>query len=250
MPELGVTLDGIAHLRESRGSGVSSPVFAALLAEQAGAAAINVQLRGDRLHVQEKDVHQLRETTSVELNLVMTPRQEMIRYALTAKPDRVTFVPERAEATGAGGGLDVILNSSQLKDRVREVRESSILPAIHVDPALEQIKAAHQIGALAVDLSSESYSAALGAIGLARDQKAIDEELSRISDCCRLADKLGMHVGISRGLTLSNVPPLLSIASLQRVSVGHALVARAVMVGMERAVSDWMERLGGAPGRN
>ncbi len=109
MIELGVTLDAIANLRESRNAKNPDPIFAAFLAEQAGASAINVQLRGDRTHIQERDVNHLRETVTVELNLVVTPRQEMARFALTAKPDRVTFIPERLETAG-GGGLDVMLN--------------------------------------------------------------------------------------------------------------------------------------------
>ena len=158
MIELGVTLDAVAYLRESRKAKAPDPVYFGVAAEHAGASSLNVQLRGDRTHIQERDVEQLRELSTSELNLVVTPRQEMARFALTAKPERVTFIPERLETAG-GGGLDVMLNSSQLKERVREMRESSILPSIYVDPSIDQIKAAHQVGALAVEISTESYAA-------------------------------------------------------------------------------------------
>ena len=170
MIELGVTLDAIANLRESRSAKTPDPIFAAFLAEQAGASAINVQLRGDGAHVQERDVNLLRETVTIELNLVVTPRQEMARFTLTAKPDRVTFIPERLETAG-GGGLDVMLNSSQLKERIREMRESSILPAIYLDPSIDQVKAAHQVGALGVELSAESYVAASERIAIGTRQR-------------------------------------------------------------------------------
>ena len=192
MIELGVTLDAIANLRESRSAKTPDPIFAAFLAEQAGASAINVQLRGDRAHVQERDVNLMRETVTIELNLVVTPRQEMARFTLTAKPDRVTFIPERLETAG-GGGLDVMLNSSQLKERIREMRESSILPAIYLDPSIDQVKAAHQVGALGVELSAESYVAASERIAMARDKEAVEREWQRLSDCTRLGAKLGHH---------------------------------------------------------
>jgi len=242
MIELGVTLDAIANLRESRKARNPDPVFAAFLAEQAGASAINVQLRGDRAHIQERDVNHLRETVTVELNLVVTPRQEMARFALAAKPERVTFIPERLETAG-GGGLDVMLNSSQLKERIREMRESAILPAIYLDPSIDQVKAAHQVGALGVELSAESYVDASERIAMARDKEAVEREWQRLSDCTRLGAKLGLHVSVSHGLSLRSAPAVLRLGGVSRINVGHDLVARAMMVGVERAVGEWMALL-------
>ncbi len=242
MIELGVTLDAIAYLRESRKSPKPDPVFAAYLAEQAGARAINVQLRSEKPHIQERDLNHLRETVNVELNLVTSTRQEMARYALNAKPGRVTFVPERLE-NASGGGLDVLLNSAQLKERVRELRESSILPAIHIDPSIDQVKAAHQVGALAVDLSAEHYSKVTESVGMARNEDAVEREISRLADCARLAEKLGLHVAVSHGLSLDNAARVCALPGVRRLGVGHDLVARAVMVGIERAVSDWLHLL-------
>lgn len=242
MMELGVTLDAVALLRESRKTKGPDPVFAAFLAEQAGASAINVQLRSDRRHVQERDVRLLRESVGVELNLVVAPNQEMTRFALTAKPDRVTFIPERLETAG-GGGLDVMLNSSQLKERIREMRESSILPSIFIDPSIDQVKAAHQVGALGVELSTEVLAAASDQVGLALDREEIERELQKLSDAARLGAKLDLHVGANHGLTLRKAQPLLGLSGLSRLNVGHALVARAVMVGFSSAVREWMDLL-------
>jgi pyridoxine 5-phosphate synthase len=242
--ELGVTLDAVALLRESRKTRGPDPVFAAFLAEQAGASAINVQLRNDRRHIQERDVRLLRESVGVELNLVTTPSQEMIRFALTAKPDRVTFIPERLESAG-GGGLDVLLNTAQLKERMREMRESSILPGIFIDPSIDQVKAAHQVGAAAVTITTETFSGASDQVGLARDREAIARELQKLSDCARLGSKLDLHVSFSHGLTLAKARLLLDVLGLSRVDVGHALVSRAVLVGFAGAVTEWIDLLRG-----
>ena len=245
MIELGVTLDAVAALREWRKAKSPDPVFAAFTAEQAGAAAINVQLRGDRVGIQERDVDHLRETVSVELNLIITPRQEMARFAFTAKPTRVTFIPERLENAG-GGGLDVLLNGPQLKERCRDMCDSSIFPAIYLDPSIDQVKAAHSVGALGVEISTVAYVAASEGLGTARDEEAIRRELQRIADCAKLGAKLGLHVGVSHRLTLRNVPALIRLGSIHRVNVGHDLVARAIMVGLDGAVREWMLLLSGA----
>ena len=131
----------------------------------------------------------------------MTPRQEMARFAFTAKPTRVTFIPERLETAG-GGGLDVMLNSSQLKERVRDMCESSIFPSIYIDPSIDQVKAAHGVGALGVEISTEAYVAASEGIGMASDKEAIRRELQCVADCA----KLDLHVGVGHRLTLRNTP--------------------------------------------
>ncbi|HXV60845.1 MAG TPA: pyridoxine 5'-phosphate synthase [Vicinamibacteria bacterium] len=246
MIELGVTLDEVAVLRESRKSRTPDPVFCGFLAEQAGATAVNVQLRGDRRYVQERDVHLLRDALGVELNLVLAPTQEMIHFALTAKPDRITFVPERLETAG-GGGLDVILNAPQLRERVREIREGTMFPVIFIDPSIEQVKAAHQVGALGVELSATAFTAASDSMGLARDREAVEHELQKLRDSARLAAKLELHVSIRHGITLRNVRHLLDVPGLGRINVGHDLVARAVTVGFESAVRTWAEVLWKAP---
>jgi pyridoxine 5-phosphate synthase len=244
LKELGVTLDVVAQLREARSSKRPDPVFAAYLAEQAGAAAINVQLRSDRRHIQERDVTLLRQSVTVELNLLLAPNEEMTRFALAAKPDRVTFVPDRMETAG-GGGLDVMLNSSQLKERVREMKESSIFPSIFIDPSIDQVKAAHQVGALGVELSTEAFTGVSDQVGLALDREGFQRELQRLSDCARLGSKLDLHVGASHRLTLRNARPLAAMNGLARIDVGHSLVARALMIGFAPAVREWIDLLAG-----
>lgn len=233
MKELGVTVDAVALLRESRGSKDPDPVMAAFLVEQAGASAINVRLRGDRRHIQERDVTLLRETVTTELNLVTAPSQEMARIVLTAKPDRVTFVPERIDAAAAGS-LDVILNSSQLRQFVKMMRESTIAAGVFIEPDLDQVKASHQVDMEGVELNAEAFVTA-------RDSESKERELGRLSDCARLGQKFGLHVSVNYGLTLRNALPLLDLKGLNRLNVGHSLMARAMMVGVERAATEWMD---------
>lgn len=246
MLELGVTLDAVAVLRETRRAREPDPVQAAFAAEQAGAAAINVQLRGDRRHVQERDINVLRETVQTELNLTVNASQEMARFTLTAKPHRVTFVPERIEDASAGG-LDIILNVSQMKQRVAETLASSILPVVYIDPSIDQVKAAHQIGALGVELSAAPFVTASSVEPLTRDRDAVSRELQRLDDCARLGAKLGLHVSASHALTLRNVLPLLGLSGLSRVNIGHAIAARAMMTGFHSAVREWVSLLESKP---
>jgi pyridoxine 5-phosphate synthase len=233
MMELGVTLNALALLRESRKAREPDPVLAAFLAEQAGADAINVHLRADRRHIQERDVTLLRETVKGELNLVAAPSQELTRIALTVKPDRVTFVPERIEDAGGPLGVDVILNSSQLRQLVRMLREGSILCSVIIEPDLDQIREAHRIDANGIELSTETYVGARG--------EAVAQQLQRVSDAARLADKFGLFVAAGNGLSVRSIPPLLGTQGLKRLNVGYQLVARSTVVGFEKAVREMVE---------
>lgn len=234
MKELGVTLDSLAWLRESRKAQEPDPIMAAFLAEQAGASAINVHLRNDRRHIQERDVNLLRETVKTELNMVAAPSQELVHAALAAKPDRMTFVPERLEELGGSAGVDVILNSSQLRQLVRMMQEGSIRCSIFIEPDLDQVKETHRVDAQGVELSADGYVSARG-------NDARNKELQRISDAARLASKFGLDVAIGHGLSSRNLHPLLDIQGLHRINVGYSLVARAFVVGFEKAVREVFE---------
>ena len=236
MIELGVTLDPLALLRESHKAQEPDPVMAAFLAEQAGAAAINVHLRSDRRHIQERDVNLLRETVKTELNLIAAPSQELAHFCLTVKPDRVTFVPERLEEMGGNPGVDVILNSSQLRQLVRMMQEGTIRCSVFVEPDLDQIKETHRVDAQGVELSADAYVEA-------RDTESKTKELQRLSDASRLAAKFGLEVTVGRGLSARNIYPLLGIQGLKRVNMGYSLVARAIVVGYEQAVRETVELL-------
>ena len=152
---------------------------------------------------------------------------------LTVKPDRVTFIPERIDSS-APGSLDVILNSSQLRQFVKMMKESSIQTGVFVEPELDQVKAAHQVDMESVELSAEAFVTA-------RDEEAAEREKQRLSDCARLGEKLGLMVSMSHGLTLRNCPPLLQLRSVRRLNVGHSLMARALMVGLDKATREWTE---------
>ena len=232
--ELGVTLNAVALLRESRKSREPDPVMAAFLAEQAGADAINVHLRGDRRHIQERDVNLLRETVKTELNLVASPSQELTRVALTVKPNRVTFVPDRIEEVGGPLGVDVILNSSQLRQLVRVIREGSIRCSVFIEPDPDQIREAHRIDAQGVELST---AALVGA----RGEEAVAEQLHRLADGARLAEKFGLEVAAGHGLSRRTIRPLLGVAGLKRINVGYQLVARSFIVGFENAVREMVD---------
>ena len=232
--ELGVTLNAVALLRESRKAREPDPVMAAFLAEQAGAEAINVHLRGDRRHVQERDVNLLRETVKTELNLVASPSQELTRVALTVKPNRVTFVPDRIEEVGGPLGVDVILNSSQLRQLVRVLREGSIRCSVFIEPDPDQIREAHRIDAQGVELSTEAFVGAKG-------EEAVAEQLRRLADGARLAEKFGLEVAAGHGLSLRTIRPLLGLAGLKRLNVGYQLVARSFIVGFENAVREMVD---------
>jgi pyridoxine 5-phosphate synthase len=208
--------------------------MAAFLAEQAGAAAINVHLRGDRRHIQDRDVTLLRETVKTEFNLVAAPSQELAHVALTAKPDRVTFVPDRLEELGGNQGVDVILNSSQLRQLNRMMQEGSIRCSIFIEPDLDQIKETHRIDAQGVELSAHAYVEA-------RDNDSKKREIQRLTDAARLAAKFGLDVALGQGLSFRTIPPLLGIQGLGRLNVGYNLVARSIVVGFERAVREMAE---------
>lgn len=229
--ELGVTLNAIALLRESRKSRDPDPVMAAFLAEHAGADAINVHLRGDRRHIQERDVNLLRETVKTELNLVAAPSQELTRVALTVKPNRVTFVPDRIEEVGGPLGVDVILNSSQLRQLVRMLQEGSIRCSVFIEPDPDQIREAHRIDAQGVEFSTEAFVGAQG-------KEAVAEQLQRLSDGARLAEKFGLEVAAGHGLSLRNIRPLRGLPGLKRLNVGYQLIARAFVIGFESAVRE------------
>ena len=231
MKELGVTLNAVAFLRESRKAKDPDPVMAAFLAEQAGADAINVHLRGDRRHIQERDVTLLRETVKTELNLVAAPSQELTRVALTVKPDRVTFVPDRIEEVGGPLGVDVILNSSQLRQLTRMLREGSIRCSVFIEPDPDQIREAHRIDAEGVELSTETLVGAQG-------NDSVTQQLQRISDGARLAEKFGLEVSVGNGLSLRNIPPLVALQGVKRINVGYHLVARSLVIGFEDAVRE------------
>jgi pyridoxine 5-phosphate synthase len=239
MARLGVNIDHVATVRQARRATEPDPVHAAVLAELGGAAGITVHLRQDRRHVQDRDLEVLRQVVRTKLNLEMAATQEMLRVALTVKPDQATLVPERREELTTEGGLDVVLNSVQLKPIVKTLAEGGIEVSIFLDPDLEQVKEAHKIDAQAVEINTASWADA-------RDAKQREAAMRRIVDAARLGRRLGLTVHAGHGLTYKNVGPIAALSEIGELNIGHSIVSRAVLVGMERAVREMAELLSAA----
>jgi len=237
VPRLGVNIDHVATLRQARRAAEPDPVHAAVLAELGGAAGITVHLRGDRRHIQDRDVEILRQVVRTRLNVEMAPTQEMIRIALTVKPDQATLVPERREEVTTEGGLDLALNLVQLKPVVKMLQEGGIRVSVFVDPDLEQVKAAHRLDAHAIELNTAAYADA-------RDDRSRELALRNITDAAKLGKKLGLLVHAGHGLTRENVGAIAALPEVSELNIGHNIVARAVLVGMERAVKEMVEAIG------
>jgi pyridoxine 5-phosphate synthase len=236
MARLGVNIDHVATLRQARRAAEPDPVHAAVLAELAGAHGITVHLRSDRRHVQDRDVEILRQVVKTRLNVEMASTQEMVRIALTVKPQQVTLVPERREELTTEGGLDVVLNSVQLKPIVKTLREGGITVSLFIDPDLEQVKEAHKLDADAIEVNTAGYSEARG-------PKAQEATLRKVIDAARLGRKLGLEVHAGHGLTYENVGPVAAMSELSELNIGHSIVARAVLVGMAQAVREMLEAM-------
>jgi pyridoxine 5-phosphate synthase len=235
---LGVNIDHVATVRQARRVPEPDPVQAAVLAEIGGADGITVHLRGDRRHIQDRDVEILRQVVKTRLNVEMAAAQEMVKIALTVKPDQVTLVPERREELTTEGGLDVVLNSVQLKPVIRMIQEGQIHVSLFIDPDLEQVKEAHKLGAGAIEINTAAYADA-------RDARARDEALRKTTDAARLGRKLGLDVHAGHGLTYANVRAIAALPDMSELNIGHNIVARAILVGMERAVREMKEAMRG-----
>ncbi len=242
MARLGVNIDHVATVRQARRAPEPDPVHAAVLAELGGADGITVHLRGDRRHIQDRDVETLRHTVRTRLNLEMAATQEMVRTALTVKPHQVTLVPERREELTTEGGLDVVLNSVQLRPLVKTLSEGGIELSLFIDPDLEQVKEAHKIDAHAIEINTAAWAEA-------RDERQREAALRRVTDAARVSRKLSLAVHAGHGLTYQNVGPIAAIPEISELNIGHSIVARAVLVGMERAVREMVEAMRAAASR-
>jgi len=233
---LGVNVDHVATIRQSRRTQYPDPVAAAMLAELAGADQITIHLREDRRHIQERDLHIMRRTVSTRLNLEMAATQEMVKIAYDVKPDVCTLVPERREELTTEGGLDVVGGRETVRRVVKTLRDAEIEVSLFIDPDLDQVKAAHRAEAQVVEFHTGRYCDAR----LAADRR---RELARVLDACKAAAKLGLGVAAGHGLNYHNVGPIAAIAEIEELNIGHAIVGRAVLVGMERAVREMKEMI-------
>lgn len=243
MIRLGVNVDHVATVRQARRVDVPDPVEAALLAQDAGADVITVHLREDRRHIQERDVALLRQRLAAELNLEMAGTPEMTRHALALRPDHVCLVPERREELTTEGGLDVTAHRRQLGDAASRLRAAGIRVSLFVDPDAEQLEAGRELGVDAVELHTGAYCNA--------DGSRANEELDALRRAAAFAAGLGLEVHGGHGLNIGNVTPVAAIPEMAELNIGHSIVARAVMVGMFRAVEEMKILVLGAsaPGR-
>ncbi len=240
MTRLGVNVDHVATVREARKGKSPDPVIAASLAELAGADGIVVHLREDRRHVQERDVRRLRETIQTKLDLEMAATEEMVRIASEIKPELVTFVPERREELTTEGGLNVILTQKALRRAIDFLHEQKIAVALFIDPESRQIEAASEILADAVEIHTGRYA---NAVADSKDQRA---ELHQIMESVKLASKLGMIINAGHGLHYGNVVPIAQIPEIVELNIGHSIISRAVLVGIESAVREMRTLIRGA----
>lgn len=231
MPRLGVNIDHVATVRQARKGAQPDPVQAAVLAELGGADGITVHLREDRRHIQDRDVRLLRETVKTKLNLEMAATNEMVRIALDVKPDQATFVPERREEVTTEGGLDAVLHREALAGKIKILRDAEIEVSLFIDPDLDQVKAAHKLGADAIEIHTGAYCEA-------RPGKARDLQFEKIVNAAKTAAKLGLTVHAGHGLDYQNVQPIAALEELRELNIGHSIVSRAVFVGLERAVRE------------
>jgi pyridoxine 5-phosphate synthase len=233
---LGVNVDHVATLRQARRAAYPDPVTAAVLAELAGADQITIHLREDRRHIQDRDLLVLRKTVSTRLNLEMAATQEMVKIAYEVKPDIVTLVPERREELTTEGGLDAVGGRDHVRRVVKTLRDADIEVSLFIDADLDQVKSAHRAEANTVEFHTGRYCDAR----LASDRR---KELARLVDVCKAAAKLGMQVAAGHGLNYQNVLAVAAIGEIEELNIGHAIVARAIMVGLERAVREMKELL-------
>jgi pyridoxine 5-phosphate synthase len=231
MPGLAVCIDQIALLRQSRHKPYPDPVTAAAAAEMAGADAIIVHLREDRLHTQDRDVRILRKTVQTKLILRMATTSEMLGSALEIKPDRVILVPERTEELSETGGLDLIVHKEAVVEIIGNLQNSGIPVGIFIDPQPEQIKLAHQCKANYIEVNAGPFCAA------ATQTKRV-QTLNRIVDTVKLAPRLRQGVYVGGGIDYQNIKAFKGLKEVNTFNVGHSIAARAVMSGMGQAVKD------------
>jgi pyridoxine 5-phosphate synthase len=234
--KLGVNVDHVATIRQARGGSEPDPVAAAVIAELAGADSITIHLREDRRHIQDRDLAVLRQTVKSPLNLEMASTDEMVGIALQNLPHSVTLVPEKREELTTEGGLDVRLHGRGLKKQIDLLRQSGIVVSIFVDPDPEQIRASHQIGADFIEIHT-------GAFCDAEEDASRRAELTKIATAIEIGRKLGMGVNAGHGLNYRNIREVVALGGIEEFNIGHSIVSRAVLVGMERAVRDMVALL-------
>jgi pyridoxine 5-phosphate synthase len=236
MIRLGVNIDHVATVRQARQALEPDPVAAAVLALVGGADGITIHLREDRRHIQDRDVRLLRETVRQRLNLEMAAVEAIVDIACEVKPDEATLVPERRQEVTTEGGLDVVAHQEAVGRAVERLAAAGIEISLFVDPDPRQIETAKLLRAQAVEIQTARYSEA-------RTPEDRKRELTALEEAAYFAREQGLHVHMGHGLTYTNIQPVVRIAGLEELNIGHSIVSRAILVGMERAVREMKEAI-------
>jgi pyridoxine 5-phosphate synthase len=239
--KLSVNVDHIATLRQARRTAYPDPVEAARIAEDAGAAGITVHLRMDRRHIQDDDVARLRASVRGKLNLEMSSAEEMVRVALQVKPDQVTLVPERPEEVTTDGGLNLILYGRRIADVTQRLADAGIAVSLFIDPDPRQIQALGSLasqGVTGFELNTDAYTRAT-------DEAALAAELRQIAEVVEQGKAAGFHAYAGHGLRTDNVGPIAAIPGMEELNIGHFIVARAAIVGIDAAVREMLAAMAG-----
>jgi pyridoxine 5-phosphate synthase len=235
MLRLGVNVDHVATVRQARRVEVPDPLEAALLAEKAGADGITVHLREDRRHIQERDVELMRQRLGTKLNLEMAATPAMIAFAEKLRPHDACLVPEKREELTTEGGLDVASNRQKIREAVRRLQDRGVQVSLFIDPERTQIEASKEVNAHAVEIHTGIYCNAV--------ETERERQRHAVAMAAALAQSLGLEVHGGHGLNYDNVPPIASIPEIVELNIGHSIIARAVIVGIERAVREMKQVL-------
>jgi len=238
LPTLGVNIDHIATIRQARRTVEPDPVAAAVLAELGGADGITVHLREDRRHIQDRDVFLLRQTVRTHLNLEMAPTDAMVAIALDIKPDYVTLVPEKREEVTTEGGLDVASQIERIGEIVDQLQSAQIPVSMFIDAEQAQIQASVKTKAQLIELHTGRYAEA-------SSEKSRHQELAVLAKGCDQAIASGLRVNAGHGLTYWNVYPVACLPGMEELNIGHTIISRAALVGLERAVRDMKQAIRG-----
>ena len=231
--QLAINIDHIATIRNARGGVEPDPIEAARICEKAGAVGIVSHLREDRRHIRDNDVRQLRKFVKTKLDLEMAATDEIINIALDVRPDLVTLVPEKRQELTTEGGLDVVAQKKRLTDVIKSFRSKKIAVSLFVDPVRSQVEMSKEIGADMVELHTGEYANA-------RMDREVEAQLARIQTAAKLGKSLGLTVNAGHGLDYKNVSAIAAIQEIHEVSIGHAVITRAVFVGLETAVKEML----------
>jgi pyridoxine 5-phosphate synthase len=235
---LGVNIDHVATVREARKTNEPDPVWAAALAELGGADAITIHLREDRRHIQDRDLRVLKESVTVPINLELACADAVLTIACETKPHQATLVPERREEVTTEGGLDVISSKSKVRDAVRRLKDAGIVVSLFLDPDPRQLDAGIELGVDAIELHTGAYAQAT----LIHDARQTDSALTTLIQAAKKVRNAGVTLNAGHGLTYRNVKPVAAVEGMHELNIGHSIIARALMIGLQQAVAE-MKRL-------